>query len=251
MCSAIDIILCRSIYKFKRALRKYRNLWFLLLCGMLLVNKVTAQTDEWKYMHKGNRAFEMQDYAEAEMCYLKALQLNPRSAQVLFNLGDVQLAKNNAEAALDYFDKSLNLSSDTLIQSMAYHNQGYIYQAAAMSSTKEDERQKLLLQAIEKYKHALRRNPLDDDTRYNLALCQKLLKPSSNQSQQQQQNQENQQEQQEQQEQPQQQPQPQSQQDDKKSEQLLNLSKQAEKKAKQKVDKALQNPRKMRLEKNW
>ena len=250
MCGAIDIILNRSIHNFKRPFWEYRKLLFLLLCGMMMVNTVTAQTEEWKYMHKGNRAFEAQDYAEAEMCYLKALQLNPRSAQALFNLGDVLLAKNNAEAALDYFDKSLNMNPDTLIQSMAYHNQGYIYQAAAMSSTKEDERQKLLVQAIEKYKHALRRNPMDDDTRYNLALCQKLLKPSSNQSQQQQQqNQENQQDQQEQQERQQQQSQPQ--QDDKKSEQLLNLSKQAEKKAKQKVDKALQNPRKMRLEKNW
>lgn len=215
-----------------------------------------AQTDEWKYMHKGNRAFHAQDYAEAEMCYLNALKENPRSARALFNLGDVQIAKNNAQAALDYFDKSLDLETDSLVQAMAYHNQGYIYQSGAMSSTKEEERQQLLLKAIDKYKHSLRRNPADDETRYNLALCQKLLKPNpenQGQNNQQQDNKQQQQQNEQQKEQQQQQQQQQSaeQRDDKKSEQLMNLSRQAEKRTKQKVDKAMQNPRKMRLEKNW
>ena len=111
----------------------------LLLYFFAISTQVFAQTDEWKYMHKGNRAFEAQDYDEAGLCYLNAIQENSTSSRALFNLGDVQLAKNNPQAAYDYFEKSIKLEKDTLVKAMAYHNQGYIYHASAMSSTKEDE----------------------------------------------------------------------------------------------------------------
>lgn len=216
-------------------------------------NCVWAQTAEWKYMHKGNRAFEAEDYSEAELNYLKVLAEKPDASRALFNLGNVHIAKNNAQVAYDYFEQALKYENDSLVKSMAYHNQGYIYHAAAMSSTKEAERQQLLQLAIERYKESLRRNPNDEDTRYNLALCQKLLKPSPSQSDQSDKkgkdsnspdNSSNQQQQQEQ-------PQQQNSQTEREVNQLLNLSRQAEKRAKQKVDRALQNPRQKHLEKNW
>ena len=50
-------------------------------------------------------------------------------------------------------------------------------------------------QCIEAYKQALRNNPKDDETRYNLALAQKQLKDQQQQQQNQDQNQEEKQEQ--------------------------------------------------------
>jgi Ca-activated chloride channel family protein len=242
------------IVRTKKLLHLLQSVLAILSLTLVGGQSMTAQTTEWKYMHKGNRAFEAQDYAEAELNYLKALKENPRSSRALFNLGDVQLAKNNPQAAYDYFDQSLKLESDTLVQAMACHNQGYIYHTTAMSSTKEEERQQYLRMAIERYKESLRKNPLDEDTRYNLALCQKLLKPSPEQQGQNQNQQKDSQQQDEQQQQKQEQQQPQqseNSQDDRKTDQLLNLSRQAEKRTKEKVDKALQNPRQKRLEKNW
>ena len=221
-----------------------------LLLTILTLCPSVGQTTVWKHTTQGNRAFERKDYSQAEINYLNVLKENPQSAPALFNLGNVQLAKGNAQAALDYFQRVHNVAPDTSLAAQVFHNQGYIYHATAMSSTKEDERQRALREAIEYYKQSLRLNPADDNTRYNLALCQKLLKdipPSSQQSQQtpepqsveQQEQQNNQQEQQQQNS------------NDKQTQQLLNLAKQAEKRAKEKVDKAMKNRRTKNLEKNW
>lgn len=198
-------------------------------------------------MQKGNRAFENKDYSKAELNYLNVLKAHPSSAEALFNLGNTQLGKNNAQAALDYFEKAKQSSADTTLTAMALHNQGYVYQASAMSSTKENERQQHLRTAIDHYKQALRLNPADNNTRYNLALCQKLLKDSQQQDEQQDAS-HNQQQNEDQQ---QQQAEEQQKKDGKQTQQLLNLAKQAEKRAKEKVDKAMKNQRPKNLEKNW
>lgn len=219
-----------------------------LLLFPLLCN---SQTAVWKNMHKGNRAFENKDYSKAELNYLNALKAQPNLPEARFNLGNVQLGKGNAKAAFEAFEQVKQASTDTTLRAMTLHNQGYIYHATAMASTSEEERQKALRTAIDYYKQSLRLNPADNNTRYNLALCQKLLKDSQQQEQQQEQNQEQQQQQSESQEQQQQQQAEETKRDEKQTQQLLNLAKQAEKRAKEKVDKALKNRRPKNLEKNW
>ena len=210
-----------------------------------------AQTAEWKNMQKGNRAFENKDYSKAELNYLNVLKAHPSSAEALFNLGNTQLGKNNAQAALDYFEKAKQSSADTTLTAMALHNQGYVYQASAMSSTKEDERQQHLRTAIDHYKQALRLNPADNNTRYNLALCQKLLKDSQQTTDNRQQTTDDKRNQQQNEASQQSTDNRQQSTDDKQTQQLLNLAKQAEKRAKEKVDKAMKNRRPKNLEKNW
>ena len=227
-------------------IRHFITIAILLITPLL----ATAQTYAWKQVQKGNRAFDRKDYTAAELHYLGATGDDLTTPVLNFNLGNVQLGKGSAKASLEYFERVSNsASADTTLRAMAYHNQGYIYQASAMSSTREDERQKLLQTAIKHYKQALRLNPSDDNTRYNLALCQKLLKDSS---QQQPQQQPQQQEASPDATSPQsQQPTDQPQKDEKQNQQLLNLAKQAEKRAKEKVDKALKSRRPKNLEKNW
>ena len=221
-----------------------------LILIFLTLYPAMGQTTEWKLTTQGNRAFQRKDYSQAEINYMNVLKNNPKSVAALFNLGNVQLAKGNAQAAFDFFQQCQNASHDTSLTALALHNQGYIYQATAMSSTKEDERQRALREAINYYKQSLRINPSDHNTRYNLALCQKLLKEIPSNNQQSQQSPEPQSA--DQQEQPnQQQEQQQQNSNDKQTQQLLNLAKQAEKRAKEKVDKAMRNRRPKNLEKNW
>ena len=149
-------------------------LLFPLLC--------TSQTAVWKNMHKGNRAFENKDYSKAELNYLNALKAQPNLPEARFNLGNVQLGKGNAKAAFEAFEQVKQASTDTTLRAMTLHNQGYIYHATAMASTSEEERQKALRTAIDYYKQSLRLNPADNNTRYNLALCQKLLRTANNRS---------------------------------------------------------------------
>ena len=221
-------------------------IFFLTLYSLVTV----GQTPEWKAVHKGNRAFEKKDYTSADLHYMNALKLGSAASTTLFNLGNVQLGMGNGQAALDYYEKAKHAAPvDTMLLSMMSHNQGYVYHASAMAQTDESQRQKSLHEAITHYKQALRLNPADDNTRYNLALCLKLLKDSQLQSQEQS---EEKKQQHQQSDALQQQHQTQaSQKDDKQMQQLLNLAKQAEKRAKERVDKAIKNRRQKNLEKNW
>lgn len=216
----------------------------------LHVVSTVGQTSEWKAIHKGNRAFEKKDYAGSELNYMKALKHGSFTSTTLFNLGNVQLGKGNAQAALDYYEKAKHAAPvDTMLYSMVNHNQGYVYHASAMAQTQESERQQSLRKAITHYKQALRLNPTDDNTRYNLALCQKLLKDSQEQIKKQ--NEQNTPQQQLESQAQQEQQSSETKKDEKQTQQLLNLAKQAEKRAKERVDKAIKNRRPKNLEKNW
>lgn len=212
---------------------------FLIFCLTLLA--VSAQTTEYTMLHQGNRAFQRGEWAKAEQYYRKALEANPRSSRAMFNLGDAYLAQKNGKDALDCFVKAGKAEANKAIKAMAYHNIGFIHH-----NNKDYDK------AIEAYKEALRNNPRDEDTRYNLALAQKQKKDRPQDDQQQKQDQKNdsnsgQNQQKDEQQQNQQQNQQMSEDN---VEQLLNLAKQAEQQTRQKLEKA-QQPRKKQLNKNW
>ena len=225
------------------------KVWCLLA---MATGTATAQTAEWQLMHRGNAAFRAHNYDAAATLYREALHHNPHSARALFNLGDTYLAKGDARAADSLYLEASRLEKNAQVKSMAFHNRGYIRQKMALAD--RERQQQLLRDAIEQYKQALRLNPRDNDTRYNLALCQKQLKDSQ-QSQQQKEKKDKQQpqpkqkqQQQQQQEQTQQQPQP-SKSDREQNERYANLAKQAEQKALQKINN--RQPRQRTLNKNW
>ena len=225
------------------------KVWCLLA---MATGTATAQTAEWQLMHRGNAAFRAHNYDAAATLYREALHHNPHSARALFNLGDTYLAKGDARAADSLYLEASRLEKNAQVKSMAFHNRGYIRQKMALSD--RERQQQLLRDAIEQYKQALRLNPRDNDTRYNLALCQKQLKDSQQSQQQkekkdkQQPQQQQKQQQQQQQEQTQQQPQP-SKSDREQNERYANLAKQAEQKALQKINN--RQPRQRTLNKNW
>lgn len=225
------------------------KVWCLLA---MATGTATAQTAEWQLMHRGNAAFRAHNYDAATTLYREALHHNPHSARALFNLGDTYLAKGDARAADSLYLEASRLEKNVQVKSMAFHNRGYIRQKMALAD--REHQQQLLRDAIEQYKQALRLNPRDNDTRYNLALCQKQLKDSQQSQQQkekkdkQQPQQQQKQQQQQQQEQTQQQPQP-SKSDREQNERYANLAKQAEQKALQKINN--RQPRQRTLNKNW
>ena len=129
-----------------------------------------------------------------------------------------------------------------------YHNMGVIFQAG-----------KDYAKAVDAYKMSLRNNPTDHETRYNLALAQKMLKDQQNQQNQDQnqdQNKDKQKDQKQDEKKDQQQP-PKSEkkQDNQMSkenaEQLLNSVMQDEKDVQDKVKKQQKVMQGGRLEKDW
>ena len=225
---------------------------YLGLALMLLMSvSAFAQKAERDYIRKGNRAFKDSVFVDAEVNYRKALDANPSSTIARFNLGNTLLWQNKAQEAMNEFADAARIEKDKGRKAQIFHNMGVIFH-----TTKEYEK------AIEMYKEALRNNPSDDETRYNLALAQKMLKDQQQnqqdqnqdqQDQQQQQQQEQQQDQQQQQQDQQQQQQPEQKQDEmskENAEQLLNSVMQDEQNTQDKVKKQ-QVIQGSRLEKDW
>ncbi|MBR6622254.1 MAG: tetratricopeptide repeat protein [Bacteroides sp.] len=219
----------------------------------LAVNVVFAQKTDRDYLRSGNKLYNDSLFIKAEVDYRKALEINPKSTDAMFNLGNALLMQQKAKEAMEQYESVSKIEKDKSKLAQIYHNMGVILQSS-----------KQYPQCIEAYKESLRNNPKDDETRYNLALAQKLLKDQQqqqqNQDQQQQQQQEQQQDQQEQnkdqQEQDQKDQQQQQQQNNKNemskenAQQLLNAVMQDEKNVQDKVKKQIQIQGK-KLEKDW
>lgn len=133
---------------------------FLLIGG----TNAVAQTDR-NLIRQGNRAFKSQKWAAAETQYRKAIFKNQKNPQAIYNLGCALLAQQKDSLAMVQFGNAAQLESNIFRRSKSYHNMGVV-----MQNHRE------YAQAIEYYKMALRCNPQDNETRYNLALCKKLLK---------------------------------------------------------------------------
>lgn len=213
-----------------------------------------AQTKtERDYLRSGNKLYNDSLFIKAEVNYRKALEVNPKSTDAMFNLGNALLMQQKVKEAMEQYESVSKIEKEKEKLAQIYHNMGVILQSA-----------KQYPQCIEAYKESLRNNPKDDETRYNLALAQKLLKDQQqqqqNQDQQQQQQQDQQKDQQEQnkeqQEQDKKNRQQQPQQENKNemskenAQQLLNAVMQDEKNVQDKVKKQIQIQGK-KLDKDW
>ena len=247
--------LLKNLSLFKRGERKEIQARLILLAVISLSScfsplTSTAQTDR-QYIRQGNKLFRSGDYPNAEVSYRKAIEKNPRNPQAVFNLGNALMAQKKDSAAVVQFENASKLETNPLRKAKAYHNMGVVCQSHKMYG-----------EAIEAYKNALRLNPEDNETRYNLVLCKHQ---QQKQQQKQQQNQQgNDDKKQDNKKDQQKQDQQKDQQDDKKqqeqskpqmskenAEQLLNAAIQNEKQTQDKLQKAQQQPQRRTIQKNW
>lgn len=115
-----------------------------------------------RFLQEAEEALENEDLETAEAYYRAAISKDPSNATARYNMGNLyhdlekpsDWEKRHAEAAERAMDKEM--------KHKAYHNKGNAHMA------QED-----YPEAIEAYKNALRADPTDDETRYNLALAKK------------------------------------------------------------------------------
>ena len=217
---------------------------------VLIAMSVSAQTDR-QYIRQGNKQFRSGDYPNAEVSYRKAIEKNPKNPQAVFNLGNALMAQKKDSAAVVQFESASKMETNPLRKAKAYHNMGVVCQSHKMYG-----------EAIEAYKSALRLNPNDDETRYNLVLCKhQQQKQQQNQQQNQQGNndqkkddkkdQQKQDQQKDQKDDKKQQEQQKPQMSKENAEQLLNAAIQNEKQTQDKLKKAQQQPQRRAIQKNW
>ena len=146
-----------------------------IILSFILVSASPAfsQKQVRQELRKGNKEYNKGKYTEAEINYRKALEANARSSEAAYNLGNTLYRQSKFPEADQQYKAALSQEKDKGMAAADFHNAGNI-----SMSTKEYQK------SVEAYKQSLRLNPDDDETRYNLALAQKLLE-----NQQQQQNQ--------------------------------------------------------------
>jgi Ca-activated chloride channel homolog len=193
-----------------------------------------------KFIREGNSLYQDGKFKEAEIDYRKALHKSPNSIKATYNLGNSQYKQQNYSEATNSY---LKLAADPKNgqQSQIFHNLGNSY----LQSQKYSE-------SIDAYKHALRLNPKDEDTRYNLAYAQAKMMQQKNKNNQDKNKQNNQQQQKQQQQQQQQQQQKQNQKMSKQeADRMLNALNNNEKRTLDKVKKQQAKPGGNQPEKDW
>jgi len=147
----------------------------LLCCGITAFSQ-----KENKDIKQGNKLYEQGKYAEAEVEYREGLKKNPQSYGANFNLGNALYKQEKYEDAIQHYQIAGSGLKDNKEKAAISHNIGNAF----LKKEKYEE-------SVKAYKQALRYNPTDEDTRYNLAYAQKMLLQQQ-QQQQDNQNQENQ-----------------------------------------------------------
>ena len=188
-----------------------------------------------KYIRHGNSLYRSGKHREALVDYYKAMRADSTNARALYNLGTSMfpeqwkvVGEHQRDTMINYFKSAAQHETTPYRKSQAFHNIGVICQGAHDFQN-----------AVEAYKMALRFNPNDDETRYNLVLCQRQLKKQGGGNN----NQQNKQDKQEQQEPPM---------SKENAEQLLNAAMQQEKQTQQRMqDAKQQQSKRRRIEKNW
>lgn len=240
---------------------------------LLLLSLSAVAQKERSMARKGNRFYSDSAFSEAEIAYRKSLDENANLREAQFNLANTAIRQQKFAEALEQLEVLASTSSDKGEYAEIYHNMGNAYLGMYQESLQDQEKAKSageeLDKSIDAFKQSLRNNPSDDETRYNLAVAQKLKEEGPPEQQEQQQDQQDQeqeqnedqqeqqdqqqqeQDQQEQEQEQQQQPQPDeiSKED---AEKILNAMMQEEKELQEEQkEKQKAKARSRRVEKDW
>ncbi len=147
-----------------------KNILYILLL-LAFTNVFSQEKDKQKstneskqYTYEANQKTAT-DFVAAEADYRKAISKNPENTVAKYNLGNAYYKKENLDEASFRYEQAVETAQTKAQKHKAYHNMGNI-----------NMKNKAYQKAIEAYKNALRNNPSDDETRYNLALAKEKLK---------------------------------------------------------------------------
>jgi Ca-activated chloride channel homolog len=248
-------------WKIMKRLKRYVFIVVTVLSGYTVI--LHAQSVR-SLVNGGNDLYDAKKYTDAEVAYRKSLEKDKDLLQGKFNLGDAVYKQNHFDEAIQEYTAALGKTTDPNMQAKIYHNIGNAY----CSSNQYPE-------GVKAYTNALKCNPKDEDTRYNLAYALKKIqeqqqqkkqddkkdkknndkdKQDQTQNQKQDQKQNQQQEQQQNQQQNQQQSQQQKQQPERKiskqeAERILEALKNDEKNTQKKMQKRV--PVRLNVDKDW
>ncbi len=113
---------------------------------------------------EGNQEMRVDNFVDAEAKYRTAISANETESTPKYNLGNTYFKQKSYEEALRSYVRAASSTESEVDKHSAFHNLGNV-----MMEKKD------YAKAVEAYKNALRNDPTDDESRYNLALAKKKL----------------------------------------------------------------------------
>ncbi|PHS10759.1 MAG: hypothetical protein COA88_00275 [Kordia sp.] len=137
-------------------------LYIFALIGCLAFSQERLKSQDEKYIYQGNRELQENNFVNAEAEYRNAISENPTNSVSKYNLGNAYFKNKKTNEALVRYEQAQQVAETKSGKHKAFHNMGNSF----MQQKKYDN-------AIEAYKNALRNNPKDNESRYNLAFAKK------------------------------------------------------------------------------
>ncbi|MEM9362922.1 MAG: tetratricopeptide repeat protein [Bacteroidota bacterium] len=121
---------------------------------------------------EANKELTANDFTGAESDYRRAISKSKKNAIAPFNLGNAYYNRESFSEAFGRYKQAGETATTKGGKHKSFHNMGNVFM-------KKKEYEK----AVEAYKEALRSNPKDEETRYNLALAKEMLKKQQDEQQ--------------------------------------------------------------------
>lgn len=156
----------------------------ILLSTLGISHDAFGEKEVRQHSRKGTKLYQKKEYSKAEIEYRRALELNPNDKISNYNLANTLYNTERKEETVKLYQSLLEQPQNKPDEKADIsHNLGNAFMAG-----------KKYAEAINAYKQSLRSRPNDEETRYNLALAQKLLEQQKQEQQQQKQKDQNKQE---------------------------------------------------------
>ena len=117
-----------------------------------------------KYIAEAQESLSENDFASAEASYRKAIAKDPSNTTAKYNMGNLYYTKEKTLNAEERLKAALEIAETKEEKHRIYHNLG-----------NSNMQKKNYQGAVDAFKNALRNDPTDEETRYNLALAKKML----------------------------------------------------------------------------
>ncbi|MDB2354831.1 tetratricopeptide repeat protein [Flavobacteriaceae bacterium] len=141
---------------------------YLLLMSASLVSVMSQQNEYESFIEKGNNSFE-ENSVLSEQNYRKAISVSPEFIKGQYNFSNTLYDNEYYDEALLNQLEASKYAKTTADKHVIFHNIGNILM-----------KKKMCKEAVEAYKNALKNNPKDDESRYNLALAKDCAKEDEN-----------------------------------------------------------------------
>lgn len=142
---------------------------FAALAFILSFNSLLSAQSLRSLVNEGVEKYGDKNYSDSEVNFKKGIDKDPNNFHSVFNLGDTQYKQQRYDEAIKTYNQALSKTNDKDLKAKTFHNIGNAF----LKSQKLEE-------SINAYKNALRINPKDQETKYNLSYALNMQKQQQN-----------------------------------------------------------------------